>query len=205
MVYKIKSINTLDEINWENIPKANIDKVMWVKNNHIPLSYAQMVFVKNYGFICKMTTYEVNPMRTCTHDNDDLKKDSSLEAYFMFDGERYMNLETNANGARKQAIRYNRENKKYFYNNEFGGFKVIPNIHHDFWTITIYIPLDNLISLYGNLSKDEFKKGYTFKGNFYKVHELVNTPHEHYVAWKEIINPFPECHLKEQFGTFIIE
>lgn len=204
MDYTVKRVNDINNINWDEIPVANIDQVMWV-NNKAPKAYAQMVFNKDYGFICKMTAFEVNPRRTCTHDNDDLKVDSALEAYFMFDGERYMNLENNANGARKQAIRYNRENKKYFYNNEFGGFRVVPEILADRWTITIYIPLDNLVKLYGNINKEDFKSGYKFKGNFYKVHELVGTPSEHYVGWTRINNPFPECHLKEQFGTLVIE
>ncbi len=204
MKYIVKQVESVNKIDWENIPKANIDQQMW-GNNPYPKSYAQMIFNKDYGFIVKMTAMEVNPKRSCTHDNDDLKVDSALEAYFMFDGERYMNLENNANGARKQAIRYNRENKKYFYNNEFHGFKVVPEILKDRWTITIYIPLDNLVTLYGNISKADFKSGYKFTGNFYKVHELVGTPSEHYVGWTKINSPFPECHIKEQFGTFIIE
>ncbi|MCQ2794488.1 MAG: hypothetical protein MJ207_03995 [Bacilli bacterium] len=204
MRYKVKTINSVNEINWENIPVAKIDKVMWVKTNKVPTAFAQMVFIKDYGFIVRMTCLEANPKRTCTHDNDDLRVDSALEAYFMFDGERYMNLENNANGARKQAIRYNRENKKYFYNNEFGGFKVTPEILNDQWRITINIPLDHLVKLYGNIKKEDFKPGYRFTGNFYKVHELVGTPFEHYLAWQEIHSPFPECHLKEQFGEFEI-
>lgn len=204
MVYKIKSVNNINSINWEEVPKANIDRQMWT-NNPYPKSYAQMVFNKEYGFICLMTCYEVNPKRTCTHDNDDLKIDSALEAYFMFDNERYMNLENNANGARKQAIRYNRENKTYIYANEFKGFEVIPNIYSDRWTIMIKLPLWKLVKLYPSIKLEEYKSGFTFKGNFYKVHELVGTPSEHYVGWTKINNPFPECHLKEQFGTFIIE
>ena len=203
-IYYVETINDFNNINWDSVEKANIDQQMWGSNPY-PTSYAQMVFVPNFGFIVLMTCYEINPKRSCTHDNDDLKVDSALECYLMFDGERYMNLENNANGARKQAIRFNRENKKYFYNNEFGGFKVTPKIYQDRWTIQIDIPLDNLIKLYGNLNRQDFKSGYQFKGNFYKVHELVGTPSEHYVGWTKINNPFPECHLKEQFGTFIIK
>lgn len=205
MIYNVKTINNRKELNWLNIDKANIDKVLWVKGHVVPQAYAQMVFIKDYGFLVKLTCLESNPRRTCLHDNDDLRVDSSLEAYLMFDNERYMNLETNANGARKQAIRYNRENKKYIYANEFGGFKVKANIYPKHWEVLIDIPLDNLLKLYTNLNRQMFKKGFTFKGNFYKVHELRNTPFEHYLAWQEIINPFPECHLKEQFGTLIID
>lgn len=204
MIYEVISLNNKNELDWNKVPVAKIDKVMWVKNNHVPEAFAQMVFIKGYGFLTKLTCLEVNPKRTCTHDNDDLRVDSALEAYFMFDGERYMNLETNANGARKQAIRYNRENKKYFYNNEFGGFKVTPEILNDRWSILIDMPLTNLVKLYGNIKKEDFKPGYKFTGNFYKVHELVGTPFEHYLAWQEIKSPFPECHLKEQFGQFVI-
>jgi len=205
MEYIVKQVRDINNIDWDNIPKALIKEQMWGSNPY-PRSYAQMVFNKDYGFIVLMTCYEVNPKRTCIHDNDDLKVDSALEAYFMFDGERYMNLENNANGARKQAIRYNRENKKYFYNNEFNGFEVIPNIYSDRWTITIKMPIYKLVKLYtGKVKETDFKSGYKFTGNFYKVHELVGTPSEHYVGWTRINNPFPECHLKEQFGTFIIE
>lgn len=205
MVYKIKTVKQISDINWDEVPKAMIDKIMWVHTDNNPKAYAQMVFIENQGFLCLMTAFEKNPKAIWTNDNDPICDDSTLEAYFMFDKERYLNLETNSKGARKQAIRYNRENKTYIYNNEFKGFRVTPRIYEDRWTILIEIPLDNLLKLYTNLNREMFKSGFTFTGNFYKVHELRGTPLEHYIAWQEIKNPFPECHLKEQFGTLVIE
>lgn len=205
MKYFVKTVIN-KEIDWNSIPKANISVYKWNKEGITYPAFGQMVLVKGYGFIIKLTALEKNPpICKYANDGDPVSNDSALEAFIRFDDEGYINLETNCSGARKQGFRQDREHKIYLHNNAWGGFDTKTTINKNDWTVLIDIPFKKLFLLYKNINETTFISGYTFSGNFHKVHEEGPIKNIHFGMWQELFSEKPDYHLPNQFGTIIIE
>ena len=71
--YYINIINNKNELNWDKVPLGLIMENGW---QSVPKydSYFQIVFIKDYGFILKLTTNESNPWAIYKKDNDKYNK-----------------------------------------------------------------------------------------------------------------------------------
>ena len=57
----VSTYGSLDEVAWTEVPKADIDIYKWVDSVEYE-AYGQLVYIENYGFICRMTCIESDPL-----------------------------------------------------------------------------------------------------------------------------------------------
>ncbi len=205
-VYGIKTFESLGAISWDSVEKAEIDTYKWVQSVEYE-AYAQLVFVKDYGFVCRMTCMESEPLANYTQFGDPVYLDSCMEFFAKWDNKSYINIESNSKGAlccqfgavkagRKPATDYLPLNQMFDTN---------PVVEDGKWTLTMEIPIAKLQKFYGNsLTADTFTSGYQFTGNFYKIGSDAVTGVRHYGMWNEVNGSSPDFHRPEDFGIFIM-
>lgn len=204
--YVVKTSADKNSINWAEVPKAEIDTYKWVNSVEYE-AYAQLVYIKDYGFICRMTCIESNPLTNYTQFGDPVYLDSCMEFFAAWDNVSYVNIESNSIGAMCAQFGSTNKNRKpltdYMAMNEI--FAMNPVVESDKWTLTMDIPITKLQKMYGTkLSADTFVPGYTFKGNFYKIGSDAVTGIRHYGMWTELPGNTPNFHQPAYFGTIII-
>ncbi len=205
--YVIKCYDDKSAVLWDAVEKAEIDIYKWVNSVEYD-AYAQLVYVKDYGFICRMTCMETEPLANYTQFGDPVYLDSCMEFFAAFDNESYINVESNSLGAMCCQFGKTQKNRKpitdYMAMSEI--FEMNPVVEDDRWTLTMDLPIAKLQRLYGtDLSFDTFVSGYTFTGNFYKIGSDAVTGVRHYGMWTEVGGNTPNFHQPAYFGTFVIE
>ena len=204
LTYTVKTVESKEAIDWDTIPKAKVNTYRWVECTEFDTT-AQLVYVKGFGFVCKMTCNEAEPVAVYSENDDPVWEDSCLEFFACYAGEEYINIECNANGAACIQIGTNRYDRVSLRDRFETPFVVTAKDTGDAWSVTSEIPLDKLKELYGDHVKDDlFVSGYTFTGNFYKTGGY-ETGNEHYAVWNEVKTEKPDFHQPAYFGTFVIE
>lgn len=205
--YIVKSYSALNAVPWNNVPRADIDIYKWVNSVEYE-AYAQLVYIRDYGFICRMTCMESDPLTRYTQFGDPVYLDSCMEFFAAWDNQSYINIESNSVGALCAQFGATKNNRKpitdYLSMSEI--FDVNPVVEEDKWTLTMDIPISKLQKLYGSkLNAQTFVSGYTFTGNFYKIGSDAVTGVRHYGMWTEVDGNTPNFHQPNCFGTFVIE
>lgn len=206
-IYKIKTFDSVDAIDWNSVTAASVNNYKWVECEKYE-TFAQLVFVKDWGFVCKMTCMESNPVATYTVFDDPVCLDSCLEFFAIWDGgENYLNIESNSIGTMCIGFGPSRESRRTArrYLNLEEMFVMNPVVEDGRWSLTMEIPVEKLQKFYKNITADTFVSGYSFPGNFYKTGGADNTGNEHYAMWNEVGTENPDFHRPEFFGKFIIE
>jgi len=189
-----------NSVDFNDIPKAEIACYKWTEG-YAPKAFGQLVFVEGKGFALKMTAYEKNPKAVYTAYGEPVYEDSCLEFFVSFNNQSplYMNFEMNANGAFLASVRVERKNKTNIH--EKVPLPVVKaEKHDDFWTVETFFSLEMIETLFG---KCDFRKGYVFRGNFYKCGDKTEIPH--YGMWSPIELEKPDFHQPAYFGELIIE
>ncbi len=207
-VYKIKTFDSIDTVDWDSVTAAAVNTYKWVECEKYE-TFAKLVYVKDYGFLCRMTCLEDSPVATYTEFGDTVCLDSCMEFFAIFDGgDNYLNFESNALGTMCLEYGISRESRRtalrYLKKDEM--FVVTPEVEEGRWSVTIDIPITKLQEFYGDdLTAETFVSGYTFTGNFYKTGGKENTGNEHYAMWNEVGTDVPDFHRPEYFGKLVIE
>lgn len=204
-VYNVKILDKEEDINWANINKANIETYKWVESDTFN-SFAQLVFVKDYGFICKLSCEETNPYVQYYNDGEAVYKDSAMEFFVSFDSNLgYINLETNSVPARLQQYSKTLTSRVSVFDTIPNGIKVEAAREGDYWTLLIRLTLDDIAKLYPTFDQSKFTSGFEFTGNFYKIGTNPTTNLRHYGMWKEVGGTSPNFHQPADFGKLILE
>ena len=74
------------------------------------------------------------------------------------------------------------------------------DIHEDFWTVELKIPVYTLEQIYGSLT---LESGSEFHCNFYKISETKEI--EHFASYAMIESETPNFHLPEFFEAAVLE
>ena len=187
-VYRIKTFESRDAVDFDSVPAAKIDCYKWVDCKEYD-AWAKLVYVRDWGFLCQMTCLEEDPVATYEKPDDPVCLDSSKGVCC-----------TQIGPSREKRIPAFRK---------LGGyenlFEVNPVVEDDRWSLTMEIPLEKLQKLYRDISADTFVSGYTFTGNFYKTGGRDITGNEHYGMWNEVMTETPDFHQPAYFGKFIME
>ena len=194
-VYKIKTF------------AASVNNYKWVECEKYE-TWAKLVYVKDWGFLCRMTCIEDAPVATYTTFDDPVCLDSCMEFFAIWDnGDSYLNIESNSTGTMCIGYGISRESRRTAlrYLKLEDMFKMNPVVEDGRWTLTMEIPIEKLQKFYKNISAETFVSGYSFTGNFYKTGGADNTGNEHYAMWNEVGTETPDFHRPEYFGKFIIE
>lgn len=207
-VYRIKTFDTVDAVDWDSVTAASVNNYKWVECDTYE-TYAKLVYVKDWGFLCQMTCIEDSPAATYTNFDDPVCLDSCMEFFAIWDNtsEQYLNIESNSIGTMCIGFGPSRESRRtarrYLSLEEM--FVMNPVVEDGKWTLTMEIPLEKLQKFYKNLTAETIVPGYTFKGNFYKTGGADITGNEHYAMWNEVGTENPDFHRPEYFGKFIVE
>lgn len=207
-IYKIKTFDSVDAVDWDSVTAASINNYKWVECEKYE-SWAKLVYIKDYGFLCQMTCMEDDPVATYTTFDDPVCLDSCMEFFAIWDnGENYLNIESNSIGTMCIGYGISRESRRTAlrYLKLDNMFEMNPVVEDGRWTLTMDIPIEKLREFYGDdLTAETFVSGYSFTGNFYKTGGKDNTGNEHYAMWNEVGTDTPDFHRPEYFGKFIIE
>ena len=200
--YKIKILEDFP-CDFKEIEKAEINECVWLFD-YKPQCYAQAVFIKDEGFLFRLSCKEKNPKAVHEGFYSHVYKDSCLEVFAIFDNtsKKYVNVEMNSIGASLVAVGENRHDRTPIDKVIGKPFPVKAKIEENEWCAAVFVSCDDLEKIYG-ISKDDFKEGYEFYGNFYKCGDETET--EHYVMWNRVETEKPDYHRPEYFGKFILE
>ncbi len=205
--YTVKTFDSVETVDWSVVNTAPIDTYKWV-NSVTYDAYAQLVYVKDWGFICRMTCMESDPPAQYTQFGDPVYLDSCMEFFAAWDNQSYINIESNSIGALVCQYGPTKANRKPATDYLSMGqmIQTNPQIGEDSWTLTIELPLSKLQAFYGNkISAATFVSGYSFKGNFYKIGSDPISGVRHYGMWNEVGTSSPDFHQPAYFGSFVME
>lgn len=200
---KIKMIGSAAEL--RSVEPFYVEHLLWGTKS-IPKTYGYIGFVPDEGFYLKMICEEQSPLRTYIHNQDPVYKDSTMEAFFMFEPERestglpvYFNLEMNSNGALLAAYGQDRAHRISFSEEGCRRVGCRAQINEKSWEVDFQVPIALLNEMYGPLHLGE---GSTFSCNFYKISETKEI--EHYASYSPVLSETPDFHLPEYFEKAII-
>lgn len=206
--YIIKKI-TCEKIDWTAVPKAYIDTFKW-KSGYEPKTFFQAVYNPEKGITIRMTCNEINPKAIYTKYMDPVYKDSCMEFFADFSGEKpndicktppgYINCEVNSLGALLCCIGKTLEERIPLLD-KIGSLPIVhAHAEEQQWSVQIFLSFNLLNKVY---PKTKFKPGHTFYGNAFKCGD--DCKEEHYGMWSPVVNDTPAFHMPEFFGMFTLE
>ena len=199
-MYKIKIIDTIDDIDLGET--ANIDQYNW-GGEYQPKTTAKLCFIRDFGFIIKMTCQEFNPLATALPPIGKVHLDSCLESFINFNPKvvdsPYINFEVNALGAMCCQFAPTSDERKPFLENNIPLPTVEIFKDNNQWGFILKIELAMLKLIYGDLS---FTQGSILTGNFFKCGDKTHTPH--YGSYTKFEFPYPSFHQPQFFSEMII-
>lgn len=199
---KIKEyrVVTLNEIDWNRVPSANVDEYVW-GGGYRPETTAQLAYIDGRGLAVKMTCAESNPKAVHYNFYEEVWLDSCMEFFFGFRflGD-YINCEMNSLGVSLVGVGDGRDNRRRI--DEITARPVVTaEKKENEWSAEAFFSIEILKAVFGEDLRLE--KGSVFYGNFFKVGEETHTPH--YGMWNPIVWEHPDFHRPECFGKFIID
>lgn len=193
---------------WKDIEAIPVNKRMGEAPLFVPETQVKMACDEDhlYVFFRVIDRYVRCRITEC---NGPVYEESAVEFFFSPDPEypdRYFNLEINAGGT--PLMRYNDFRLKQHRFLKVDDIRKI-EISHSLprivdpemagpltWTIECKIPL-RMLENYAKIIRPQ--PGVAWRANFYKIAEKGTNVH--FLTWSEVVNPFPDFHLPEFFGT----
>ena len=197
------TIKTVDEnFSWNDIEKAPIDTFCWTYN-YKPETFAQLVFIEGKELRVKLTCYETDPETRCDTFGQDVWKDSCLEFFAAFNSETpdiYVNCEINSAGAALMGLGNNDVANRVSADKILGHIPYFSGeVFEDHWCAEVRLTVEDIKTLFGV----EIKRGFKFKGNFFKCGD--ETKYEHYGMWCRSVAVIPQFHRPQYFGDLVID
>lgn len=166
-----------------------------------PKTVGQVVYVKDQGFLCRMTCWEKNPRAVITEEDGDTYKDSCMEWFINFNpsaGDEYLNFEGNAAG-----VLHCKLGKDRHVRNALSADICRPTatvkLEEDKWSVDYFISLETVKAVFGC---DSFAPGDVLKSNFYKCGDETDAPH--YGMWSLVAQERLDFHTPQFFGELVI-
>lgn len=197
--YKVVSVDDKNNIDWDNVPVANVDIFKWT-DNYKPETFAQVVLVKGYGLVAKLTCNESNPYTKCVEDGQDVHEDSCMEFFVSFDGINYINIEANSDAVKKIGFGPDRHDRRKVWLEYPGYFEVASFKGRNQWSLIEVLPFEGIKKLYPDFDENKLDE---IKANFFHMGTNPNGPDYYYGMWNEVMSKNPDYHLPEYFGRLV--
>lgn len=126
-------------------------------------------------------------------------EDSCLECFLSADGQRYMNLEGNANSAMLAAFGPGRHGRQRLSDMGVRRPTLESRPCGEGWQAVYTVPAETIKALFGV----ELAAGLRLYANFYVCGD--RTPLPCYGAWSEVQTETPDFHRPEYFGVLVLE
>ncbi len=189
----------------DQLVRNEIAEVPWPSYDYRPEAAFALACNKEFFFL-KYYIKEDSLRAVYRNTNDPVYKDSCVEFFISFNGEReYYNLEFNCMGTCMLGFGAGRNDRKLL------PAKTILSIQSDvfikspedesgdiYWELTLVIPISVFI-YHPHLSLKE----QTCKANFYKCGD--DLPKPHFLTWSTIEAEQPDFHLPQFFGLLHLE
>ncbi len=190
-----------EPINWEHIPSLSVKEYSW-GGDYRPEVTAKIAFVPQKGFWLKTACKEDAPRAVYTVPNSPVCRDSTMEFFAAFDPQKpdvYINFECNSNGCLLCEFGTNKDRT---FIDRLGAAmpKPVPYREGAYWGFTIFIPLELLHQLFGEIA---YTAGSVIYANVFKCGDDTEIPH--YGSWQPITWPYPSFHQPQFFGKMTIE
>ena len=201
MEYKIKTISSPAELDRGSV--ARVDVYNW-GGDYRPEVRAVLCYVRDQGFLIRMTAVESDPLSVQTEPNSAVCTDSCLEFFANFKPELpdsgYINFEVNSIGTTLSFYGPDRFTRTSLV--ELGLEHPKPRAFRTEkeWGWEYLIPLDTIRRVYGNA---DYKAGDAIRANFYKCGD--HTAAVHYASFTKIGSDHPDFHRPEAFARMEIE
>lgn len=203
MLYSIKML--ADEAAMAECPEFVVDKYCW-GGEYRPKVKGCLAFIKDKGFVLRMSCDEKDPVADYHSFQDPVYKDCAMEAFFDFDPEEskvhYVNFEMNSVGAMLNHFGGGRGSRSPIDEFTDKRAELETYVDEEGWGLTLRIPLDYIADLYG---KNDFECGDVIRCNFYKIREGKDERcPEHYASFSPIETEKPDFHRPEFFAECIL-
>ena len=200
MDYQIKTMSDPSRLCGGNA--AEVSVCNW-GGDYRPEVRAVLCYVKDQGFLIRMTAAEQNPLSVQTAPNSAVCTDSCLEFFANFKpelpGSGYINFEVNSIGTTLSFYGPDRFTRTSLV--ELGAEHPKPRAFRseNEWGWEYLIPLSLIEKVYGNA---DYKTGDVIRANFYKCGD--HTEHVHYLSFTAIQSDHPDFHRPEAFARMEI-
>ncbi len=201
--YTIKKVSA-KPLDWEAIPKAEIDYFGWMDNVYKPQVFARLCY-DNDAIYVKFWAYEDEVRGEHKTHEDGVCEDSCVEFFLCPDSkEEFINIETNCLGCQLIGIGKDRYVRKNIPVNE-ETMQISTSVKDPAaysgacWTAEYRVPFSFIKEHFGDV--DVVAEG--LRGNLFKCGDL--TKFEHYGMWSPVLSETPDFHLPEYFGKFVFE
>lgn len=194
--YTVKTVSSADC--WDEITAERLEECAW-SPNPAPGAQMQGIYLKDQGLIFRLRSF-ASPARAENWEPDSaVWEDSCLECFLSFDGERYINLEVNANSALRASVGKERHGRTLLLDTGCEMPQVSAVEGENGWEVYFFIPNQTVRDLFGIVPES----GMNFFANFYSCGD--ETPAPHYAAWNRVETEQPDFHRPEYFGRLVIE
>ncbi len=202
--YTVKRFADYASVDWNDVPKADIDYYGWSDVHYDAGAYAQVVLVDGIGFVAHLGAEEDKPMALRRGFYDTVWCDSCLEFFCAYDNTRpdFINVEMNSVGASTASLGKDRYERTKLTDLIERPFPIRSVVREGKWSATAFITFDNLETIYG-ISRDVFTSGYRMRANFYKCGDETAVPH--FGMWNPVTTVEEDFHQPDYFGTLVIE
>lgn len=186
-------------INWDKIPRISLTQAVW-SPNPAPEVSVQGTYAVDDALYFRIESSRYPARAVNTERDSSVWEDDCLECFVSFDGNQYVNLEANANGALRAGIGTDRKNRKLIDSLDFREKPTVQSMREkDSWYVIFRIP-DAFIKEAFAVS---LHSGMRFTGNFYCCGDKTDNPY--YACWNEILTDAPDYHRPEYFGQLELE
>lgn len=166
--------------------------------NTAPRVGFKVALIKHEELIVSMTCYAPVERAVNMEDYSSVHEDSCLEFFFSPNGEKYINIEVNANCAKKISIGKDRYDRVPLCEVVQTMPSVTTKVEEKQWTATMIIPIKTIEESFEE-SIDNINIIYA---NFYSCADMASKPY--YTAWNRVDTEKPDYHQSKYFGKLII-
>ncbi len=200
MDYSIKTISDPSEIDRGSVVDVNVYN--W-GGDYRPEVKAVVCYVRDKGFLVRMTAKETNPLSVQTEPNSSVCTDSCLEFFANFKpelpGSGYINFEVNSIGTTLSFYGPDRYSRTSLVDLGIEHPKPRAFRTENQWGWEYLIPLSTIRKVYGSA---DYKAGDVIRANFYKCGD--HTEAVHYASFTRIDAEHPDFHRPEAFACMEI-
>lgn len=186
----------------QDIKPNLIDSVNWKEYDYVPEAVFRIAYTDD-AILLRYAVKEKYIRASYLFPNDPVYKDSCVEFFISFEGEKYYNFEFNCIGTTLAS--YGSSNKETRMRLSAALIETIQTNSkiqcqrlNSSWELSVRIPI-NIFSETGIKSL----KGIEATANFYKCGDDLPLPH--FLSWNEINHPSPNFHLPAFFGEIVFD
>lgn len=200
--YHVRIVDNSDELSLA--PKLYVDHFRQGTPGVEPETFAQLVFLKDKGLLCRMESHEKNLRAEVVEADGDTYQDSCMEFFINFNpelGNEYINLEGNPIGT--LHCKYGKDRYERRPLTDF-GCDVRPAAEAERfdggWAVRYFIPVELIKIMF---KRETFAHGDVYKANFYKCGDM--TDHPHFGMWNPVELEKLDFHRPDFFGELILD